>query len=73
MKSPKAVIVKSPGFAQENAAPMKSVASVVACLLLAVSASVGAAEAAKPAFKPDLAKGQATSTNVCAACHTADG
>jgi len=56
---------------------MKSVASVAVSfgisLLLAVSASAGAAEAAKPAFKPDLAKGQATSTNVCAACHTADG
>ncbi|MBC8056483.1 MAG: cytochrome c4 [Rhizobiales bacterium] len=53
---------------------MKSVASAVACLLLAVSASVGAADAGKPAAtKPDLAKGQVTSTNVCAACHTADG
>jgi cytochrome c553 len=56
---------------------MKSVASVAVSfgisLLLAVSASAGAAEAVKPAFKPDLAKGQATSTNVCAACHTADG
>lgn len=56
---------------------MKSVASVAVSfgisLLLAVSASAGAAEAAKPAFKPDLAKGQTTSTNVCAACHTADG
>jgi len=53
---------------------MKSVASVVASLLLAASAAVGAAEAAKPAAaKPDLAKGQATSTAVCAACHTADG
>jgi cytochrome c553 len=35
-------------------------------------APVAAAEPA-PAAKPDLAKGQATSTNVCAACHTADG
>ena len=26
-----------------------------------------------PAAKPDLAKGQALSTQVCAACHTADG
>ena len=56
---------------------MKSVASVAVSfgisLLLAVSASAGAAEAAKPVFKPDLAKGQITSTNVCAACHTADG
>ena len=50
---------------------MKSVASAVASLLLAASAI--AAEPAKPAAKPDLAKGQATATNVCAACHTADG
>ena len=60
---------------------MKSVASVTVSLgislLLAVSASAGAAEAAKPAAPvktaPDLAKGQTTSTNVCVACHTADG
>ncbi|KQW40108.1 cytochrome c [Rhizobacter sp. Root404] len=53
---------------------MKSVASVVASLLLAACASSAiGAEAAKPAAKPDLAKGQATSTNVCAACHTNDG
>jgi cytochrome c553 len=32
-----------------------------------------AATAAAPAAKPDLAKGQAISTQVCAACHTADG
>ena len=49
--------------------------SVGASLLVAASVAVSAvaAEAAKPATKPDLAKGQATSTNVCAACHTADG
>jgi cytochrome c553 len=53
---------------------MKSVASVVASLLLVASASVAFAEEAKPAAKKaDLAKGQATSTNVCAACHTSDG
>ena len=56
---------------------MKSVALVVASLLLALSVSAGAAEAAAPAVpapaKPDLAKGQATSANVCAACHTSDG
>ena len=61
---------------------MKSVALVVLCLLVAAS-TVFAAEpehAATPAvpsrsavFKPDLAKGQATSTNVCVACHAADG
>ncbi len=48
-------------------------------LTLAVSALAGGvsmAAAAEPhaaAFKPDLAKGQATSTTVCAACHSADG
>ena len=49
--------------------------SVGAGLLLvgSVAMSAVAAEAAKPAAKPDLAKGQATSTNVCAACHTSDG
>ena len=53
---------------------MKSVASVVASFLLAAcAASAIAAEASKPAAKPDLAKGQATATNVCAACHTSDG
>ena len=53
---------------------MKSVASVVASLLLVASASMAFAEEAKPAAKKaDLAKGQATSTNVCAACHTSDG
>ena len=62
---------------------MKSVATVLSSalvtlgsagvsLLFAASVAV-AAEAAKPAAKPDLAKGQATSTNVCAACHTSDG
>ena len=41
---------------------------------LAVFAHVAiAATAAAPAAKPDLPKGQATSTQVCVACHTADG
>ena len=62
---------------------MKSVVTVLSSTLVtlgAVGASLlfaasvaAAAEAAKPAAKPDLAKGQATSTNVCAACHTSDG
>jgi cytochrome c553 len=74
MESPKAIIVKSPGFAQETAALMKSVASALASLLLATCACAALAEEAKaPAPKADLAKGQATSTNVCAACHTNDG
>ena len=43
-------------------------------LLLAAASVSFAAEEAKPAAaKPDLAKGQATSTTVCAACHTNDG
>ena len=32
-----------------------------------------AATAANPAARPDLAKGQTIATQVCAACHTADG
>jgi cytochrome c553 len=56
---------------------MKSFASAVlsACtgLLLVGSVATAFAEEAKPAAKPDLAKGQATSANVCAACHTNDG
>jgi cytochrome c553 len=54
---------------------MKSVARTLACLLFATSATATFAEEAKPAVaaKPDLAKGQATSTAVCAACHTNDG
>jgi cytochrome c553 len=50
---------------------MKSAALLLVCLLTATS-SAFAAEA-KASVKPDLAKGQTTSTNVCAACHTADG
>lgn len=49
---------------------MKSAALSLSCLLLAASAH--AAELKAP-YQPDLAKGQTTSTNVCAACHTADG
>jgi cytochrome c553 len=54
---------------------MKSVARALTCLLFAVSAMAAFAEEAKPAAaaKPDLTKGQATSTAVCAACHTSDG
>jgi cytochrome c553 len=53
---------------------MKSVASAaVVSLLLAVCASVVAQEAKPAAKKADLAKGETTSTNVCAACHTSDG
>lgn len=44
-----------------------------ACVLLAACAGSAFAEEAKPAAKADPAKGQVTSTNVCAACHTSDG
>jgi cytochrome c553 len=48
---------------------MKSIALL---LVSALSVPVFAAEGAAPA-KPDLAKGQALSTQVCGACHTSDG
>ncbi|HEV7914046.1 MAG TPA: c-type cytochrome [Albitalea sp.] len=53
---------------------MKSAALLLSSLLLAlgVASSALAADAAAAA-KPDLAKGQAKSTEVCAACHTNDG
>lgn len=54
-----------------------SVSSLASCFALAVAALFAvpahAAGAAPAAFKPDLAKGQAISTQVCGACHTADG
>ena len=49
---------------------MKTAAFLLSGLLIAVTASAN--EAAAPA-KPDLAKGQALSSQVCGACHTADG
>ena len=52
---------------------MKSVALVFTSLLFAACANLAAEGDAKATPKPDLAKGQATSTNVCAACHTSDG
>ena len=50
---------------------MKTVAILLSSLLLAAAASANE-PAAAPA-KPDLAKGGAISSQVCAACHTADG
>lgn len=41
-------------------------------IVLLAAASAFAADA-KPKAKPDLAKGQAISTQVCAACHAVDG
>ena len=52
---------------------MKPYAPLIS-LLFAATVSVQAVAATTPAAaKPDLAKGQATATAVCAACHTADG
>lgn len=53
---------------------MKSFAPLLSSLMLMASMAAPAFAAEPPAAaKPDLAKGQAISTNVCAACHTADG
>ena len=41
--------------------------------LLALSSAWAATPEAAPAAKPDLARGQAISTQVCGACHAADG
>jgi cytochrome c553 len=51
---------------------MKSFAPLLSSLML-IAFAIAPATAAEPAAKPDLAKGQAISTNVCGACHTADG
>ena len=50
---------------------MKALATLTLAALVAAPA-LAATHAAAPA-KPDLAKGQAISTQVCAACHTSDG
>ena len=50
---------------------MKTVALLLSSLMLAATAHAN--EPAAPAAKPDLGKGGAISSQVCAACHTADG
>lgn len=50
---------------------MKTVAALLSSLLLA--AGTASANAPAEPAKPDLAKGQAISSQVCAACHNADG
>ena len=52
---------------------MKSRTHLLCSLLVASFTCAAGAGEAKPVVKPDLAKGQATSTGACAACHTADG
>jgi cytochrome c553 len=50
-----------------------NVKSMLALLATAVVATPLFASEAKSVAKPDLAKGQAISAQVCSACHTADG
>ena len=50
--------------------PMKP---ITALLLAALVAAPAVAAENAPAAKPDLARGQAISTQVCGACHVADG
>jgi cytochrome c553 len=50
---------------------MKTVALLLSSLMLAAAAQAN--EPASAPAKPDLAKGGTLSSNVCAACHTADG
>ena len=54
-----------------NAAALLS--SLMSGLLAATLALPAVAAGAAAPAKPDLAKGEATATGVCAACHTADG
>jgi cytochrome c553 len=51
----------------------KTLTRAFALTLLAALAAPSFAADAPAAAKPDLAKGQATATQVCAACHSADG
>ena len=53
--------------------PFTPTVRILSALLVAFTGTlVAAAQPTAPA-KPDVAKGQATSTAVCAACHTTDG
>lgn len=53
--------------------PFASIARSLSFLVIASAGSIAAAAEPAAAAKPDVAKGQATSTAICAACHTADG
>jgi cytochrome c553 len=57
--------------ARTAARPLGGIATLA--LAAAFAAPAVAAEPAAAPFKVDLAKGQAISTQVCAACHSADG
>jgi cytochrome c553 len=70
-----AIIVKSVGFAPEKTPIVMKLATLLAGLLLALTTIAASADDAHApaAAKPDMAKGEATSNGVCAACHTNDG
>jgi len=53
--------------------PALSTVLLAAAISAFAAAPAIANEAAKPSAKPDLKKGEAISTQVCAACHSADG
>lgn len=52
---------------------MKTVAFLLSSMVMVLSAGAVHAADTKASAKPDLTKGQAISTQVCAACHAADG
>ncbi|HEY1089486.1 MAG TPA: c-type cytochrome [Burkholderiaceae bacterium] len=52
---------------------MKNASFLLTGLLIAALSAVAQANDAPATTKPDLAKGQAISAQVCSACHTADG
>ena len=52
---------------------MKTLLSIAALAAVFASGVAVAADAAKPAAKADLARGSQIATQVCAACHAADG
>ncbi len=52
---------------------MKSLLALTLSALISISAGSAFANEAQAVAKPDLAKGEEKSTQVCAACHTADG
>ena len=52
---------------------MKSLLALTLSALISISAGSAFASETQAVAKPDLAKGQEKSTQVCAACHTADG
>jgi cytochrome c553 len=54
-------------------AGLPSALVLAVCVALTAAMSSMASEPPPAAAKPDVAKGEATATQVCSACHTADG